>query len=467
MKKYDFIIIGGGAAGFAAAIRANELKAKTAFINAGLPLGGTCVNVGCVPSKKLLWAGEVMHLAKNHGIPGLDIEVKDFDFSKVIQDELSLVNKLQEEKYEKVLKNLEHVEHIEGKAKFVSENEIEVNGQALRAEKFLIATGSTANVLPIEGIKEAGYITHIEALKLKEQPKELAIIGGGPLGLEFAQMYSRFGTKVTLFEAGPRIMAHSEIELTDRLTQILEKEGIVIKTNARVESAKKENNKKVLTYAVGDTKEKIAVDEILFAAGKTPNTQELNLEKVGVELNDHKALIVNEKMQTSASHIYAAGDVAAAPLRLETTAGREGSISAENALNNGNESLDYNTVPYTVFTDPQLAGVGFTEEAQQKETGVCACRTVSFDKLPKAHIIGRTEGLIKMGVDPKTQQILGVHILSPHAGDLIAEAMVLIQNKNTLDDVIKSAPMFPTLSEAIKLVALSFTKDISKMSCCV
>lgn len=503
MKTFDLIIIGGGAGAFAAAIRANELKAKTAIINAGLPLGGTCVNVGCVPSKTLLYAGEILHHAKHHGVPGVEIEVKSFDFQKVVQDELSLVEKLRQEKYEKVLKSLEHVTAIEGKAKFVSQNEVEImsarNPEPLRVQgqRFIIAAGSTANVPPIEGIRETGFITHIEALRLERQPKELVIIGGGPVGLEFAQMFARFGTKVTILQRGDTIFPHSEKTLTDRLAEILSKEGIIIKTNVEVLKAYKDGDKKVLEYKQADSSafatssakassfakatddkpavKKATADTVLLAAGKTPNTRGLALDVAGVEIDKWQAVVVNQYFQTSVKNIFAVGDVTNSPLRLETTAGREGTLAAENAIKDARLSIDYNTVPYTIFTDPQLAGVGFTEEAQMKEKGICACRTVSFADVPKAIIMHRTEGLIKMGIDPKTNpstglragQILGVHILAPNASELIAEAMMLVKNKNTIDDVVNSLPMFPTLSEAIKIVALSFTKDISKLSCCI
>lgn len=475
MQKFDLIIIGGGAGAFAAAIRANELKAKTAIVNAGLPLGGTCVNVGCVPSKTLLYAGEVLHHAKHHGVPGVELEVKKFDFQKVVQDELSLVEKLRQEKYEKVLKNLEYVTLIEGKAKFVSQNEIEVNpstssgqaGEKLSAEKFIIAAGSTATIPPIENIREVGFVTHIEALRLESQPKELIIIGAGPVGLEFAQMFSRFGTKVTVLQRGDSIFPHSEKTLTDRLAEVLLKEGITIKTNVEVKSARKENDKKIISYLVNGKSEEVSGDEILLAAGKTPNTQGLGLDIVGVEINKQQAVVVNQYFQTSNKNIFAVGDVTNAPVRLETTAGREGTLVAENALKGTQLFIDYNTVPYAIFTDPQLAGVGFTEDEQMKQMGVCACRTVSFADVPKAIIIHRTEGMIKMAIHPQTKQILGVHILAPNASELIAEAMMLVKNKNTIDDVVNSLPMFPTLSEAIKIVALSFTKDISKLSCCI
>ncbi len=466
MNEYDLIIIGGGAGAFAAAIKANALGTKTLMVNQGLPLGGTCVNVGCVPSKTLLWAGEVMHQTKHHGIPGVDIEVKGLDFSKVVQHELDLVAKLRAEKYEKVLDGLENVTHLEGKVSFISPNEIEVSGQKYQAKKFIIAAGSTATIPQIKNIREVGYITHIEALKLKEQPKELIVIGAGPVGLEFAQMYARFGTKVTILHRGLSIF-RGEKELTARLTEILTDEGIIFKTGVQVQSTRREGAKKIISYMIDGKTEEVSGDEILLAVGKTPNTEELELDKANVKLDEKQAIKINPQFQTSQPHIYAVGDISNAPLRLEPTAGREGTLAAENALKDTQNSIDYNTVPWTIFTDPQLAGVGFTEEEQRNKFGTCMCKTVSFKDVPRALIINRTEGLIKMAIHPETNQIMGVHILAPNAGELIAEAMMLIKNKNTTDDVINSLPMFPTLSEAIKIVALSFTNDITKLSCCV
>lgn len=467
MNEFDLIIIGGGAGAFAAAIKANELGAKTLLVNKGLPLGGTCVNVGCVPSKTLLWAGEIMHQAKHHQIPGLDIEVKNFDFSKVVAHELDLVEKLREEKYQKVLSNLGHVTHLEGMAAFTSANEIEVEGEKYQAKKIIIATGSTATIPEIENIREVGYLTHIEALKLQTLPKELIVSGAGPVGLEFAQMYARFGTKATLLHRGSSIFSRAETQLTNLLSEILQAEGITIKINAQVKSARKDGDKKVVQFIVGDETQEISADEILLAVGKTPNTQNLGLDKAGVGIDEKQTITVNAQFQTSQPHIFAVGDITNAPLRLETTAGREGTLAAENALDNKQNSIDYNTVPWTIFTDPQMAGVGLTEDDQMKQMGVCACRSISFEHVPKAIIMNRTEGMIKMVIHPETKQIMGVHIMAPNAGELIAEAMMLIKNKNTINDVVNSLPMFPTLSEAIKLVAMSFTKDIKKLSCCI
>ncbi|MGC8684669.1 MAG: mercury(II) reductase [bacterium] len=465
--EYDLIIIGAGAGGFAAAIRANELNAKTLMINDGLPLGGTCVNVGCVPSKVLLYAGELLHLARHNSMPGIELEVKSFDFQKLMQHELDLVQMMQKEKYEKVLKRLEHVTFIQGRASFGSKNEVKVDDKTLRAKKFIIATGSTASVPPIDGIKETGFITHVEALKLKALPQELVVIGAGPLGLEFAQMYARFGSKVTILEFQPSIFQQGEEQIVNRLESLLTEEGITIKTRAMVKKAYKKGNKKSVTYLIDKKEYEVSGDEILLATGKTPNTKDLDLDKAGIETDKRHAVVVNGYLKTSNENVYAVGDVINQPSRLETTAGREGSIAAENALTGSKLEMDYDTVPYTIFTDPQLAGVGLTEQEQMNRMKTCACRSVAFKDIPKAIILNRTEGFIKITVHPKTGQILGVHILSPNAGELIAQAMLLIKNKNTIYDVIESTPVFPTLSEAIKTCALSFVKDISGLSCCL
>ena len=467
MKTFDLIIIGGGAGAFAAAIRANELKTKTAMINSGLPLGGTCVNVGCVPSKRLLRAGEVLHLAQNHKIPGIELEVKNIDFPTLIKDELNLVFHMRQEKYEKVLGALESVSLLEGYAKFVSQNEIRVNEETLRAEKIIIATGSKAAVPPIEGIEETGYVTHIEALKLEQLPEKLIIIGAGPVSIEFAQMFSRFGSNVTIVKRSPGILRFAEPILTKQLSKILKGEGIDIITVTAFRNARRESGKKVLTVAFEEQEREITGDEILLAAGKVPNTGDLGLENAGVEADEKLAIVVNDIFQTSRPHIFAVGDVTNQPARFEPTAGREGTLAAGNALNSSKDSIDYDTVPFTVFTDPQLAGVGLTEADQMQRMGTCNCRTVSFENVPRAILMNRTEGLINMTVHPSTEEIMGVHILAPDAGELIAEAMMLVKNKNTADDMINSLPMFPTLAESLKIAALSFKKDISGLSCCV
>ncbi len=467
MGNYDLVIIGGGAGGFGAAIKANDLGASTAMINTGLPLGGTCVNVGCVPSKALLYAGEVLHSADHHGVPGIGLSRKTFDFSTVVQAELDMVGELRGEKYEHVLNQLENITLHEGKGKFVSPDQVEINGNTIKGEKFLIATGSTARVPVIEGIKDTGFLTHIEALKLKRLPKDMIVIGAGAVGLEFSQMYSRFGTRVTLLRRSKSTYKGTEPELAVRLREILESEGISITLGVEYRKAWVKNGKKHLSYIMDNEEKIVSGDEILLAAGKNPNTDGLGLDIAGVQTSEKGAITVNEFMQTSQPHIFAAGDVVDLPLRLETTAAHEGTLAAKNALTGSEDSIDYDAVPYTVFTDPQLSGVGLTEEELMEREGICSCRTVSFESIPKAIITGRTEGLVRMVINPKTRRIHGVHFLSNQSSELAAIGMMLISNKNTIDDVIESMPVFPSMAESIKLVAISFTRDISTISCCV
>lgn len=466
MEKYQLGIIGGGAGGFAAAIRANELGIRAVMVNDGLPLGGTCVNVGCVPSKTLLHAAEKISQASQHEVPGVNLSVEQADFATAVTEELALVEELRIGKYEQVLRGLGHITLIEGMARFTSDKAVEVNGQTIEAEKFIITTGSKATVPQIEGIQEAGYLTHIEALKLKELPEALAVIGAGPIGLELGQIYSRFGSKVTILQRSNSIMPRVETELTDRLEQSLIDEGIAIVKGVHVTKATLDGDKKVLTYSDESGEHTLIVDEILLAAGKTPNTASLGLQEIGVDIDDKHAIITSPTLQTSQQHIYAVGDVTNLPLRLETTAGKEGTIAVDNAFKDTDKSIDYRAVPWAIFTDPAIASVGYTEAEQMEELNACACRTVTFDNVSKALITGRTEGVIRMAIHPETKVVMGVHILAPDAADLIAQAMVHVKNKDTIDDIIDTLPVFPTMSEAIKIAAISFTKDVSKMSCC-
>ncbi|MBI4036564.1 mercury(II) reductase [Candidatus Daviesbacteria bacterium] len=467
MEEYDLIIIGGGAGAFASAIKANELKAKTLMVNSRLPLGGTCVNVGCIPSKNLLKAGEVLYLSQHHNFNGIKLRVDEFDFGKTIQEELDVVAMMRKEKYEDVLKNLQNVTFIEGKAKFVSPTEIKVGDQKYQGKKFVVATGSTANIPSIEGIKEVGYLTHIEALAGKIQPKSLVIIGAGPLGLEFAQMFHHFGTKLTILQQGNTILPRVEPEIAEALQKYLTEEGIDIYTEAETLSVRKEGVEKVVKARVKGIEQEFRAEEILLAAGKTANTKELNLQVAGVETDERQAIKVNEYQKTSIDHIFAVGDVTNQKLRLETTAGKEGTLAAKNALTGSKNGVNYWQVPYAIFTYPAVAGIGMTDAEVIESGGRCNCNTVNFSKVPKAGAIKDTRGVIKMVINAENRKILGIHIVAPEAADIINQGIYILKGEMTVDDVIDSLPVFPTLSESIKIAALSFTKDISKLSCCV
>lgn len=467
MNDYDLIIIGGGAGAFAAAIKANDLGAKTLLVNGGLPLGGTCVNVGCIPSKHLLTVGELVFRAKHHDFSSIEIPDVHFDFAKAVEDELVLVEGLRNAKYANVLTNLENVGHIEGDAGFKSAHEVEVNGQTIYGEKFVIATGSTASVPPIEGLKESGCLTHVEALQKKTLPKRLLVIGTGPLGLEFAQMFNNFGSKVDVMARGEQILSRTEPEVASRLGDYLSKDGVTIWKQAKILKVVGKDGEKVVTADVGGKQMEFRVDEILLATGKTPNTEKLNLSSAGVVVNEGKAIKVNDFYQTSARHIFAVGDVIDKPLRLETTAGKEGSYAAENVLAGTKLAINYWHVPYAVFTYPAVAGVGMTDADVVAAGGQCICRTVEFQEIPKAQVIKDTRGLVKMVVQGEKKRIVGVHMVAPQAADIINQAVYILKAGMTVDDVLETLPVFPTLSESIKIAALSFSTDVTKISCCI
>jgi mercuric reductase len=465
VKKFDLITLGGGAAGFSAAMKANELKANTLMINNNtVGIGGTCVNVGCLPTKHLLHVGKVIHRGKANNLKGLNTSVS-FDFKRIMEEKDKLIDRLRDEKYEKVLNGLSHVEFIEGSARFISKSEIQVSGKIYKANKFVVATGSSTLIPTIKSIDKVSYLTNIEALLLKKLPESMIILGGGPLAVEFAQIFSRFGTRVCLLQRRERIVPREEPELSSLLQRYLQDEGIEIWTMVGIKSVRQEGKEKIVKAEVEGKEKEFKGEQLLIATGRRPNTSHLGLEKLGIKLSKKCELIVNEEMQAS-ENVWAAGDVKGEPM-LETVAAREGMIAANNAISEEKIIMDYRVVPHAVFTDPQLAGIGLTDK-QTIEKGInCRCNTVPMELVPKAKAIKDTRGAIKVVIEDKTQEIVGIHILAPQAADLIHEGIMIVKNRMTVDDVIDTLHIFPTLSEAIKIGAQSFRRDIKKMSCCV
>ena len=469
MKKYGLIILGQGAAAFAAAIKANDLGVKTAMVGGnatqGAVIGGTCVNVGCLPSKNLITVANAFYHAANNSFEGIAYGKGKLDFKKVIERKDKLVEKFRKEKYAGLLKSLGNVTFIEGKSRFISKTSVEVNGQEIEGEKFIVAVGARSQIIPVKGIENIDYLTNEEALSLRELPESLCVVGGRALGLEFAQLFAHFGTKVTVLQRSDRIIPEEEPEISELLKQYLEEEGIEIYTGMSITGVRKSGGKKIVNFTAGGKAKEIEVDHILFATGRRPNTDGMNLEKAGVELDRKGFVKVNNEMQTSAPHIWAAGDVIGEPM-LETIAAKEGAIAAENAFTQNKKKIDFNVIPHAIFTYPEVASVGSTD-AQAIGNGVtCRCGVIPFSFVPKAHIIGDTRGIIKVVADSRTKKIVGVHILAPHAADIIHEGTLAVKFGLTVDDIIDTVHVFPTLSEAVKLAAQSFYKDVSKLSCC-
>lgn len=464
-SAYDLVILGGGAAAFAAATEAENQGRRTLMINAGLPLGGTCVNVGCVPTKHFLALAKELHSARHPRFEGITPTSPVFDFGKAMEEKERLVGNLRRLNYQDVLQGFRHVEWVDWRAAFVSERLVQTGGRKVEGGQILIATGCRTLVPPIAGLKEAGFLTYRSALSLQRLPSSLLILGGGPIGLEFAQIFARFGVTVTILEAAERIAGTSEPEISQTLQRYLEDEGIAVRTGAQVAKVHRTLHGKEITAAIGGRQERFVADDILVATGMRGNIEALGLGRIGVETLKNSFVRVNECLQTNVPHIWAAGDVVG-HMCLETVAAKEGKLAVENAFLGAGKKVDLDQTPWAIFTDPEVAGVGMTEAAFVARHGACECRTVDLNQVPKAVAVNDTRGLVKMVADPETE-IVGVHILGPQAAEMIHEATLAVRFALSVDDLIETTHVFPTFSEAIKLAAQAFRRDISRMSCCV
>ncbi len=465
MEKFEYVIIGQGAAAFAAAIKANELGIKTAIIGKneteGAKLGGTCVNVGCVPSKRLITVGNLLDKNNYRRFSGLSYSAKLQDFSKIIGEKEELVGSYRFAKYLKVLEKLENVKFIGGFGRFKDKNTIIVNDKEISAKKILIATGARTYIPKFKGIENIDYLTNETALSIKEVPKSIIIIGGRALGLEFAQMFAHFGSEVTVLQRSDRIIPNWEPSISSYLKKYLEEEGIKIVTNADIKEVKKENG--IIT--VNTLNKEFKAEKLLLATGRTPNIEKLNLKAIDLKIDEKGFIKINNKMETSVKGIYAAGDVTGEPM-LEALAAAEGNKAANNAFTKTPKRIDLKSVPSAIFTFPEAARVGLTDEEANKKGIKCACSPVMFENVAKAAIINDRRGLVKMVIDSKTKKVLGVEILGENAADIIHEATLIVKFGLTIDDIIDTVHMFPTLSESIKLAAQSFYHDINDLSCC-
>ena len=469
---YDLVIIGRGAAAFSAAIRASEItygEARIAMIGYG-PLGGTCVNVGCVPSKYLLEAAQRVYEPSNPKIPGIEPCNVGYSFSGIMKGLRDFVERSRRSKYEDVIASYPNVTVIDGFARFLDRNRVQVSKQngteVVSGTNIIIATGSRPSVPKIPGLEETGFLTSDSVWSIDELPESLAIIGAGAIGLELGQAFLHLGSRVTVIEALDSLLPQSEPEIGAALMKRLEGEGMQFYMRTRVSSVRRSNGKKVMDMMTAEGKKEVQADQLLVATGRTPNTSGLNLEAAGVRTDPRGGIITDSSMRTSAPGIYAAGDCVSKRMYLETLAAREGAVAVSNIFGQGG-SVDYNSTAWAVFTNPQVAGVGFTEKEYMQKTGSCSCRTFSLAYLTKAGITGETEGLIKIVVEPETGMVVGMHVLSPNATDIITEGVYAVKHELTYQEIIDASHIFPSYSEGIKLAAQSFIRDISKMSCCV
>lgn len=461
----DLVVLGGGSAAFAAAIRGSELGAQVAVLEEGV-IGGTCVNRGCVPSKNLLHAAELYHTYRGNKFPGIPHGDVPISFQEVIKQKTELVETMRQKKYIDILQSYTNIKRIEGKASFAGPSRVTVGDRSIEGERIIIATGARPAIPPIEGLKDLPYITYKEAMELPTLPRSMVIIGGGPIGLELGQVYSRFGCEVTILEMMPQIAPLEDFEISETLKSSLQSEGIRIETGGRVVRVTGDGKGVSVTVEKDGRNQNFQGEKLFVAAGLKPNSDGLNLDKAGVQTDKRGFITIDEETRTSAKSIWAVGDVTGRSL-LVTTAAMQGGVAAKNALLGNHEKIDYSLIPHAIFTTPQVASVGLSEkEAKEEGRRKVEVARISFEHVPKAGAIRDTRGLFKMVVDGKNYQILGVQIASEQAADLIHLGLFAIQKKMTVGDLVRTTFVYPTLSEVYKIAAISFKKDVTKLSCC-
>jgi mercuric reductase len=459
---YDLIVIGSGSAAFAAAIHATDAGARVALMESDV-VGGTCVNVGCVPSKAMLAPAEQLYRAGHHPFAGIERVTPGFDLGQMVDSKAALVDELRQAKYIDLAESYGFTIR-KGLARFVDAETIESEGKRIRAGKYIIATGGAPAVPPIPGLRDAGYLTSTTALELREPPKRLAVLGAGPVGLEMGQLFMRMGSAVTFITRG-EVASREEPETSQALRAVLEEEGAHVVTNAEVTGVERVAGGRRIIFRHESRDKALEVDEILVATGRRPNTEGLGLEKAGIALTEGQAIEVGDDLQTTNPRVWAAGDVTGHRLFVYVAAS-EGNIAASNALEDAGRQIDFHSLPRVIFTSPTFAAAGLTDEQANARGLRCECRVLPMSAVPRALVNRDTRGFMKIVADADTGKILGASMVAEGAGDVIHSAVLAIQFGLTTDDVANTWAPYLTFAEAFKLAAQTFKRDVSKLSCC-
>jgi len=472
-ETYDLVILGSGTTAFAAAIRAAELG-RTAVMTEHRVLGGTCVNRGCLPSKNLIEAARVYREATHPRFPGLLPRGMDLDVRALIRQKDEVVHDFRDRKYQAIVADSDRITVHTGRARFVPDGTVEVDGRRLRGRHYLIATGSRPALPPIPGLDRVPYLTSDllaadEAQELWDLPRSLLIVGGGYVALELGQLFSRLGSTVTVLERSARLLPAHEPEVSASVAEILQAEGVDVVAGAAVTAVEPSGDRVVARARVDGVEARYEADRLLVATGRRPNTDDLGLEHVGVETDERGFVRVDEFLRTTAPGIWAAGDVIGPHTgsHLATPVGaHDGVIVADNALGGRDRRVDHSVIPRTIFTDPQVATVGLTEAEAVRRGHRCWCSSVPLGVVPRAGAVRDTRGVVKMVLDRETRRVLGVSLVGRDAGEVIHEAAMALRFGATVHDFIDLVHVYPTMAEALKIVALSFFKDVERLSCC-
>ncbi|MBI4408415.1 MAG: mercury(II) reductase [Gemmatimonadetes bacterium] len=462
---FDLLIVGGGSAGFAAAIKGADMGARVAMAEAGT-LGGTCVNVGCVPSKTLIRAAEVQHRRSHHPFDGIPAGDGRPDWARVRGEKDQLVGELRQAKYRDVLRSYEAITLFEQRATLTSGRSVRLaDGRTLTAGRILIATGASPWAPPIPGLAESGYLENASAMALDRLPDSLIVIGASAVGLELAQMFARLGVRVTVLEALPRVVPAEDPAIGEALGDLLRAEGLDVRTGVAIESVSRADDGYSARFQEEGEARAVRADQLLVAAGRRANTRGFGLEDSGVTLGKNGEIVVNEFLQTANPGIYAAGDVIGDPMFVYVAA-YGGALAAENALGGNVRHYDLAALPKVTFTDPAVASVGLTED-QARAAGIePLVSKLPLEHVPRALAARDTRGFVKLVADAATRKIVGAHILAAEAGEMITEPALAIKHGLTIEDLTGTFHPYLTLSEGIKLAAQTFDRDVAKLSCC-
>ena len=463
-EHFHLMVIGGGSAGFAAAIKGAELGYKVALVEAGT-MGGTCVNIGCVPSKALIRATEHYHRAGEHPFRGVQTMAGALAWSQVVAHKDELVAELRQAKYADVLAAYPGITYLQGRARLTGGNSVEVDGVPYIPDKIILATGASSWTPPILGLHEAGFLTSTTAMELAELPRSLIVLGANAVGLELAQTFARAGTHVTLLEQLPRIAPFEDEAVSAALHGYLEEEGLRIATNFKTAKVERHDGHYILTGSQDQEEMIFNAEQLLVATGRRPNTAGLGLAVADVQLGTRGEILVGNTLQTGNPNIYAVGDVTGRDMFVYTAA-YAGGLAAENALTGTDKPYETAYIARITFTDPQIASAGLTETQAEDAGYAVKTSTLPMSYVPRALAARDTRGLIKLVADKVTGKLLGAHLLAPEAGEIIQTASLALKLGLTVEDL--RTTLFPYLTnvEGLKLAALAFEKDVALLSCC-
>ncbi len=456
-------VVGSGSAAFAGAIRAAEEGARVTLIEAGT-LGGTCVNVGCVPSKILLRGAHVAHLSARHPFDGISRRRPVVDRRAMVAQQQARVDELRHAKYESILENNPRIELVRGFASFEDGRSLRVEGpggetRRVPADRFLIAVGAASWSPPIPGLEDSPYWTSTEALVAEEIPEHLLVMGGSLVAVELAQAFLRLGSRVTLL-ARSTLFSRQDPDLGRGLKEALEAEGMEVLLHTVPSAVRYERAMFRLETAQGT----LSGDRLLVGTGRKPNTEKLQPDRAGVATDRQGAIIVDDRMRTSAEHVYAAGDCTSQP-QFVYVAAAAGTRAAVN-MTGGEASLDLTTMPAVAFTDPQVAWVGLSEREAMDRGLAVESRALTLDNVPRALANFDTRGFVKLVAEVGNGRLLGAQVLAAEGGEVIQAAALALRNRMTVHDLADQLFPYLTMVEGLKLAAQTFTKDVQQLSCC-